>query len=802
MVCHIQANRRGSSNVFSLVIVCDGSRSIPTGVTVTVTDANSTPMGCTPSLPTAINSAIDAGASRSRPNATAIRTIDVSAEFRTIRDSVRSSLRTTSVGTTTRTQHGSANTVGPPNSRPRPQPEVVTRPRAPTAVTVPRRTTTREAPRPARVVPTRAPAEVSLQWLSGQLGAIPRERNDRLGAITNLYNAREQIIPFLNTPANSNQVIISTFNTLYQIPLFRSYLNMPALTPELTQRFESLQANLDQNGLPASADAATLRSALVYIRYFAYCFAPTSVVLGGAAFRGEIAMDTSPVEPNSAGGLHRASRFYYLSERAQGRSVPTGWGTGFIYNSPNLNQVLDPAEANGLMDADTLIAAGLISRRWHAVHPPTGQGVEIGTLRQWQAPAVVGQAATTEPVPTAIEVNRIGIIGDSITQGGFGRNLATIAGRSVTVDSFGVSGQGSGPIARRFQRDILDHTPAFNTVIIEAGVNDLPSSANINTISTNISGMISAARARGMRVIVVPILPWAGYSTSSERAQNLTTDLNNWLRTQNDGNNVTVLDVSPLADPANPARMRANYTGDGLHPNREGNQALAQLIFDQAVSPNRITPAAQYANTNWNGLSARIANDVRQSGPAGIVDLIRTVSTLHPSGTASLDAALTTANRTDLKDAFITLFNEVLNNNNSQLGREFARFIAANSSTYPSTLLGSSVRLSAASDPNTISLCVRAAQNFLNSPTRNGQLGTDLGYAFGEHGLNIQPRDRVNSTGIVDLATLVGLAAYNYRLANLGQRIPSWAVTLGYQPAVVNPNNPDGGTPNRVRLSI
>ncbi len=248
--------------------------------------------------------------------------------------------------------------------------------------------------------------------------------------------------------------------------------------------------------------------------------------------------------------------------------------------------------------------------------------------------------------------------------------------------------------------------------------------------------------------------------------------------------------------------MRANYTGDGLHPNREGNQALAQLIFDQAVSPNRITPAAQYANTNWNGLSARIANDVRQSGPAGIVDLIRTVSTLHPSGTASLDAALTTANRTDLKDAFITLFNEVLNNNNSQLGREFARFIAANSSTYPSTLLGSSVRLTAASDPNTISLCVPAAQNFLNSPTRNGQLGTDLGYAFGEHGLNIQPRDRVNSTGIVDLATLVGLAAYNYRLANLGQRIPSWAVTLGYQPAVVNPNNPDGGTPNRVRLSI
>ena len=541
VTCHIQARQGNATNVFNLVVVCD-STTINTGVRVTVTNPTSAPIGlASGNLSSALTSAANAAKGRNRGLRTDIEAMNTSAggtEYNSVLATLRRAVVPTSTPAPRAVRPQPTATQSDPRPQPAPRVESPPRERAPVvrsptpAPETPRRRerTVTEVPTPRRqtVAPTFTPPTITTDWITQQLAGIPNERGDRTQAVTLLYNSRNHVRDFLNVPANSNAAIVSAFNSLYQIPIFQAYLNVAISdNPTFASRLQNLQMQLTESGLPNRADQNTLRSALLYIRYFSYCFAPTSTVFGGEALRREFVTDVNPDLASDLPGLHRASRFFYMSERARNHSVPESWGQRYIFNPPSLEQVLDPSDANGSIDADTLVVAALISRRWYAVHPPRGRGVEIGIVPAWSAPAPpqtdqtpqpvavqVGQnvAPNRGPAPTRV-INRIGIIGDSITQGGFGNNLSTIAGATVSVDSFGVSGQSSGPIRSRFAHDILEHSPPFNTVIIEAGVNDFGGASardTINRTRDNVLAMIQEARSHNLNVIVIPILPWAG----------------------------------------------------------------------------------------------------------------------------------------------------------------------------------------------------------------------------------------------------------------------------------------------------
>jgi hypothetical protein len=100
------------------------------------------------------------------------------------------------------------------------------------------------------------------------------------------------------------------------------------------------------------------------------------------------------------------------------------------------------------------------------------------------------------------------------------------------------------------------------------------------------------ARENGSQVILLTVMPWAGYGTSSQSAQRATNELNRWILNQNDPQHgIRVVNMSLLGEPDRNGflRLRAGISMDNLHPiNRgtthNGQTEIARLILDQAFA--------------------------------------------------------------------------------------------------------------------------------------------------------------------------------------------------------------------------
>lgn len=189
---------------------------------------------------------------------------------------------------------------------------------------------------------------------------------------------------------------------------------------------------------------------------------------------------------------------------------------------------------------------------------------------------------------------RIGVMGDSITHIGESRNgYIGILQRNIpnsTAEGHGIVGNRTGEMRRRFQRDILDHN--YNIVIIEGGVNDLPAVTNdsmiqrrVELIERNITRMAQMARDSGAQVIILTVMPWAGYGTSSQSAQRATEELNRRLLALNDPQNgIRVVNMESLGerDRNGFLRLRRDLSMDNLHPINRGQREIARAILNQA----------------------------------------------------------------------------------------------------------------------------------------------------------------------------------------------------------------------------
>jgi lysophospholipase L1-like esterase len=137
------------------------------------------------------------------------------------------------------------------------------------------------------------------------------------------------------------------------------------------------------------------------------------------------------------------------------------------------------------------------------------------------------------------------------------------------------------------------HQAGVRTLILEVGENDIgfPVSSPdggcttpnpVVTAQQIIDGyrqIIVCARAHGLRIIGTTIPPFGGsgfWSASSEQERQT---VNHWIRTSHAFTAIIDFD-KVLRDPANPDQLLPAYdSGDHLHPNDAGYQAMAQAIY-------------------------------------------------------------------------------------------------------------------------------------------------------------------------------------------------------------------------------
>jgi lysophospholipase L1-like esterase len=203
--------------------------------------------------------------------------------------------------------------------------------------------------------------------------------------------------------------------------------------------------------------------------------------------------------------------------------------------------------------------------------------------------------------------NTIVALGDSITEGYHSTTSANrrypddLAARLAPMGCYGVANEGIGgnrvtadagiagvSALARLDRDVLSQ-PNVSTVIYMEGINDIG-----NGIVTSAGQLIQADQqiiarlhAEDIRVVGGTLTPMlgSGYYTAAREA--IRQQVNNWVRTSNAFDGVVDFDAV-TRDPANPAQLLPAYdSGDHLHPNDAGYQAMAAAVPIDSLTSRR-----------------------------------------------------------------------------------------------------------------------------------------------------------------------------------------------------------------------
>jgi len=198
-------------------------------------------------------------------------------------------------------------------------------------------------------------------------------------------------------------------------------------------------------------------------------------------------------------------------------------------------------------------------------------------------------------------------LGDSITDGvnssvggndrwpnDLARRLGAVAGPTLSVADEGIGGNRLLTASRccgasaqaRFARDALDQ-PGVRDVIVLEGINDIGTSVGPRHMDAGLTpaeiiagyrDLIAQAHARGVRIFGATLLPYQGAGYYSPAGEAIREAVNAWIRASGAFDGFIDFDAV-MRDPANPLRLNPAYdSGDNLHPNDAGYQAMADAI--------------------------------------------------------------------------------------------------------------------------------------------------------------------------------------------------------------------------------
>jgi lysophospholipase L1-like esterase len=231
-------------------------------------------------------------------------------------------------------------------------------------------------------------------------------------------------------------------------------------------------------------------------------------------------------------------------------------------------------------------------------------------------------------VRSADMIGTVVTFGDSITDGvgsttgadarwpnDLARRLDALGGPVLSVDDEGIGGNrllgGSGccgaSAGARFTRDALDQAGVRDVIVLE-GINDIgigmayPAKEKGVTAARIIAAyrrLIAEAHARNVRIFGATILPYQGAGYFTAAGETIREQVNEWIRTSRAFDGVIDFDAV-VSDPVNPLRLNPIYdSGDHLHPNDVGYQAMADAINLGMLFPQGLSAAAMERN-RWS----------------------------------------------------------------------------------------------------------------------------------------------------------------------------------------------------------
>ena len=184
--------------------------------------------------------------------------------------------------------------------------------------------------------------------------------------------------------------------------------------------------------------------------------------------------------------------------------------------------------------------------------------------------------------PVEAGQKRIVFMGDSITEFWSTVDSEYFSGKPYV--NRGISGQTTPQMLLRFRADVIALKPT--AVVILAGINDIAGNTGpmtIEMIRDNIFSMIELAKANHIKVILCSVLPAYDFpwKPNQEPIAKIKA-LNEFLQNYAVANNIVYVDYySAMVDDRK--GLKADYSNDGVHPNKTGYQVMASLA-DKAIA--------------------------------------------------------------------------------------------------------------------------------------------------------------------------------------------------------------------------
>ena len=151
---------------------------------------------------------------------------------------------------------------------------------------------------------------------------------------------------------------------------------------------------------------------------------------------------------------------------------------------------------------------------------------------------------------------------------------AGISGNELLTSGTGLTGP-SG--LSRFGLDALAQAGVTDVIQAE-GINDIGAGASASQVIGADEQLITQAHADGVHIQLGTLLPAGGPIGLDAAKENVREQVNQWIRTQQLSDGVVDFDAA-LRDPSDPSQINpADVSGDGIHPNLAGYQAMANAV--------------------------------------------------------------------------------------------------------------------------------------------------------------------------------------------------------------------------------